>query len=141
LEADPVWLTFEDVSAIHLLQLALHGGTSGFKDEGLIESAVVAPKNLWIYESCDDVLALGIRLCAAISQNHGFIDGNKRTAAGALLQFVERNGYRIKVPDDVYILYDDVEYTRLAWWVLQLTNHEIDEVTMYELLINYVSEV
>lgn len=141
MEAEILWLTFEDVCTIHELQLKLHGGPPGFKDDNLVQAALAAPVNLHNYSDVEDPLQLGIRLCFSVAQNHGFVDGNKRAAAHAMIEFLSINGWSLKVPEDIYTTYENVEYTRLAWWVRQLTAHEIDEDIMYELLVAYVEEI
>ena len=47
---EPDWLTREIIIAIHDEQLAAHGGASGLRDMGLLESALDRPLNRWNYE-------------------------------------------------------------------------------------------
>lgn len=79
---EPLWLTYRDVLAIHDEQLRAFGGLAGVKDDNLIHSALASPRNTRLYEGEEDILSLAIRLCVALAKNHGFVDGNKRTAAG-----------------------------------------------------------
>lgn len=98
--AEPIWLTVDDIGAIHADQIEVFGGLSGVKDRGLIESAVNAPIHHFLYTGVFDVLTLGIRLCMAIARNHAFLDGDKRTATAAMVEFFYLNGYWLAVPDD-----------------------------------------
>ena len=53
-----VWILDEVVLAVHDEQLAEHGGLSGVRDRGAVESALARPRNLVAYEACDDVARL-----------------------------------------------------------------------------------
>jgi death on curing protein len=81
-------------------QIARFGGAEGIRDLGMIESALARPQQLYYYDGQSDILALAIRLGVAIAQNHGFVDGNKRTGAVAMLEFMVRNGYLLQMPND-----------------------------------------
>ena len=75
----PVWLDADLASAIHDRQLAEHGGPSGVRDSGALESALARPQNKWEYGE-DDLCALAAAYAFGIARNHPFADGNKRTA-------------------------------------------------------------
>ena len=75
-----VWVLDEVVLAVHDEQLAEHGGPSGIRDQGAVESALARPRNLAAYEACDDPARLAAAYAYGIAKNHGFADGNKRTA-------------------------------------------------------------
>jgi death-on-curing protein len=92
-----VWLSREIVLAIHDEQLAEHGGATGLRDAGLLESALARPLNHASYAEPDiaelaALYALGVR-------NHPFVDGNKRTGYVALETFLELNGALFPVSD------------------------------------------
>jgi death-on-curing protein len=97
---EPLWLELDEVLESQAEQLALFGGPPGIRDIGLIESAVLRPQNMYHYESVDDILVLAVRLGVGIAENHGFIDGNKRTGAVALIEFLAINGYFLDMPND-----------------------------------------
>ena len=65
--------------AVHERQLAEHGGLSGTKDFGLLESAMSRPINKHSYGE-NDLCALAAAYAFGIARNHPFNDGNKRTA-------------------------------------------------------------
>ena len=67
------------VLAIHDRQIAEHGGASGVRDSGAIESALARPMNL---AACGapDAAELAAAYAFGLVRNHGFVDGNKRTA-------------------------------------------------------------
>ncbi len=86
-----VWLSRDLVLAIHDEQLREHGGASGVRDAGLLESALARPRNAAGYGD-PDVAELGALYAIGIARNHPFVDGNKRTAFAALFTFLALNG-------------------------------------------------
>jgi len=98
--AEPLWLSLEDVLEIQIDQIARFGGANGVREKGLIESAVARSQQLFKYGSESDILTLAVRLGVGIAQNHGFVDGNKRTGAVAMLEFLIINGYYLNMADD-----------------------------------------
>lgn len=134
MDAEPVWLTFEDVRDIHENQITRFGGLEGIKDENLVHSAVSAPINLFHYEGIDDPLVLGIHLCAAVAQNHAFNDGNKRTATAAMIEFLALNGWDLVVPDD------EPDTPLLGQWVEKLVSGTLVPDQLHERLIHFVQE-
>ncbi len=86
------------VVAVHEAQLAEHGGDSGTRDAGLLDSALARPANLLAYGK-PDVFALAAAYGYGISRNHPFIDGNKRTGFVAAELFLRLNGYQLGASD------------------------------------------
>lgn len=76
---EPIWLDADIALAIHDRQLAEHGGPSGVRDQGLLESALAKPVNKWGYGE-NDMCALAAAYAFGVARNHPFTDGNKRTA-------------------------------------------------------------
>lgn len=93
-----VWLDRRLILSIHDIQLAEHGGDSGIRDDGLLESALARPRNHAGYND-PDIAELGAFYALGISRNHPFIDGNKRTAWSALVLFLSLNGMHFEPPD------------------------------------------
>lgn len=73
------WVALRVVLAIHDRQIAEHGGASGIRDLGVIESALARPMNLAAYGT-PDAAELAAAYAFGLARNHGFVDGNKRTA-------------------------------------------------------------
>jgi death-on-curing protein len=78
LRLEPVWLDAALALAIHDRQLAEHGGPSGLRDPGALESALARARNRWEYGE-DDLCSLAAAYGFGIARNHPFTDGNKRT--------------------------------------------------------------
>lgn len=53
------------------------------------------PRNLTAYEACDDIARLAAAYAYGIAKNHGFADGNKRTALVTADLFLMLNGYEL----------------------------------------------
>ena len=76
---EPEWLSLDIALAVHDRQLAEHGGPTGVRDQGGLESALARPINQWTYGE-DDLSALAAAYAFGIARNDPFTDGNKRTA-------------------------------------------------------------
>ena len=89
------WIEAQVVQAIHDRQLGEHGGLTGSRDPGAVESALARPQNLAAYGE-PDAAALAAAYAYGIARNHGFSDGNKRTAWVMARLFLADNGYRLR---------------------------------------------
>jgi death-on-curing protein len=89
------WVESSVVFAIHDRQLAEHGGMDGVRDPGLVESALARPANLARYGN-PDAADLAAAYAYGIANNHGFLDGNKRTAWVTARLFLADNGRRLE---------------------------------------------
>jgi death on curing protein len=114
--SEPFWLTRQIIVAIHDEQLAIHGGASGLRDEGMLESALDRPRNRWAYESAE-LAELAAAYAFGIARNHPFVDGNKRTSLLALYTFLGVNGIDFNVPE-----------AEAAAMILSLAAGEVDEL-------------
>ena len=92
---EPRWLDVELALAIHDRQLAEHGGGSGVRDPGLLESALARPINSWSYGEAD-AAALAAAYAFGVARNHPFVDGNKRTAWVLARLFLALNGHELR---------------------------------------------
>jgi death-on-curing protein len=102
------WIDANVVMAVHDRQLAEHGGSEGVRDAGGIESALSRPINLSNYGS-PDAADLAASYAYGVAKNHGFVDGNKRTAWIAARLFLADNGYRLSFdPLDAIRIMEDV---------------------------------
>ena len=75
------WVSASLVYAVHDMQLARHGGLAGLRDKNAVESAVARAQQLSTYgEPTPDAADLAASYAYGLARNHGFSDGNKRTA-------------------------------------------------------------
>ena len=97
----PRFLSVDDVLGLHQRQIDRYGGTTGIRDLGLLQSAVALPSasfdGAWLHGTVEEMAgAYLFHLC----QNHPFLDGNKRTAAMAMIAFLLLNDVRPTFSED-----------------------------------------
>ena len=120
------WLNADVLQAVHLEQLAEHGGAPGTRDEGLFESALARPQNLALYGE-PDAFDLAAAYAVGLAKNHPFIDGNKRTAYVAMELFLVLNGFELAADDAsatltmLSVAAGDIDEPRLAQWLREHT--------------------
>lgn len=99
----PELLTLDEVLSLHAEQIRRFGGTSGIRDLGLLQSAVGSVEatfdGVFLHET---IFAMAAAYLYGICRNHPFLDGNKRTALGAALTFLEMNGVAIDANEDSF---------------------------------------
>jgi death-on-curing protein len=119
---NPRWIDLSVVLAIHEQQIAEHGGSLGIRDLGMIESALGRPQNLLLYND-PDIFGLAAAYGYGLAQNHGFIDGNKRTAYVVTRLFLILNGYDISASAvDKVVTFEkvgkgEIDQAALASWL------------------------
>ena len=101
---EPVFLSREKVLELHRISLERHGGLDGLREPGLLDSALMQPEAAYYYGQGDSA-AIAAAYAFHIAQNQPFLDGNKRTAMGAALTFLEGNGIDVEKLDGAE-LYD-----------------------------------
>ena len=67
----------------------------GIRDRGALESALARPQTGYY----TDVIQEAAALWESLSQNHPFIDSNKRVAITTTAAFLRVNGYRLSFND------------------------------------------
>jgi death on curing protein len=89
----PVFLTLDEVLALHADQIERYGGSPGIRDAGPLESALAAPQasfdGAYLHPSVPEMAAAYL---FHLVKNHPFLDGNKRTGLAAALAFLGLNG-------------------------------------------------
>ncbi|HNV78817.1 MAG TPA: type II toxin-antitoxin system death-on-curing family toxin [Thermomonas sp.] len=100
-----VWINRSLALAIHERQMAEHGGGTGIRDEGLLESALARPHRLHAYgDPPPDFADLAASLAYGLARNHPFVDGNKRTAHVCYYAFLAINDVHLEAGlDEMYI--------------------------------------
>jgi len=109
---------------MHAMELAWHGGASGLRDEGLLESALARAQNIASYaEETPSLSVLAAAYGSGIVRNRPFLDGNERTGLVAAFTFIERNGFRVTASqhDAFHAFYDlaagKLSEDELAQWL------------------------
>ena len=107
-----ITLTKEQIFILHKCIYDRYGGSYGLRDEGLLDSALMAPFQTFagedLYPEDTDKIA---HMAYALICNHPFHDGNKRIGALALLTLLKINGYEVKATNE--------ELTELIYKVAQ----------------------
>ena len=83
--------TIDQVVRMHDWLIARYGGSYGIRDMGALESAILRPQ-MGYYDS---IIEEAAALMESLSQNHPFVDGNKRVAFTATDIFLRINGFYI----------------------------------------------
>lgn len=89
------WITKAALWILHAESVSEHGGSAGLRDVGLLDLALARPLNLLAYadaQSLPNMAELAASYTAGLSQNHAFVDGNKRAALLATGLFLYLNG-------------------------------------------------
>jgi len=115
-----VYLTVVEVLAIHEDQIERFGGSAGVRDPGQLEAALFRPQTGYY----PDIVAEAAALWESLSQNHPFVDGNKRSAFAVTCTFLSINGYTLIADEDKVIKFllplyraDRVTFDALETWL------------------------
>jgi len=87
--------TVEETLAVHAKLIMRFGGSHGIRDRGALESALARPQSGYYADLIQEAAALW----ESLSQNHPFIDGNKRAAVTVTAAFLKINGYLLRFED------------------------------------------
>jgi len=96
---EPTWLDRVFLETIHAALVREHSGQLGIRDSNLVDSALARAQNRWEYEPESDLADLAAAYGFGLVKNHGFLDGNKRTAFMAIYVFLAINGRELKAPE------------------------------------------
>jgi death on curing protein len=114
------YLTLAEVLAIHIDQIERYGGSHGVRDPGILESALFRPQTGYYSDLIEEAAALW----ESLSQNHPFLDRNKRTAFAATYTFLVINGAQLTATAQgtqtfLLALYDGNRFTfdKLVPWL------------------------
>jgi death on curing protein len=115
-----IYLSRDQILEIHRSMIRLYGGSDGVRDPVLLDSALAAPKagfgGDFFYKTVPEIAAVYLfHLC----QNHPFIDGNKRVAAGAAMVFADENGWSCRLTQD-----------ELADYTLQVASSQLSKAAL-----------
>jgi death on curing protein len=124
---EPIWLSKAVVLALQEEQLAEHGGRTGVRDEGLLDSALDRPKNRFLYGEAD-ICDCAAAYAYGLAKNHPFVDGNKRTSLVVSETFLNLNGYDLRATDEEVLM---------AW--LALADGTMSEAKLIEWFRKYAS--
>jgi death-on-curing protein len=116
------WIDRRALDLLHDESIAEHGGASGVRDEGLLDSALARPHHLVAYGE-PDVAALAAAYAFGLAKNHAFVDGNKRAAFLAAGMFLAINGWKLVTTQSeatlavLALAAGDIDEAEFAAWV------------------------
>jgi death-on-curing protein len=87
--------TVDEVIDAHAMIIARFGGALGIRDRGSLESALARPQSGYY----TDLIQEAASLWESLSQNHPFVDGNKRVGVTVTAAFLRVNGYLLDFED------------------------------------------
>jgi len=94
------FLELIEVLEIHQSRIDLYGGAHGLRDVGLLQSALAQPQAGFGGEPFHkDLYEMAAAYLFHLSQNHPFVDGNKRTALASCLVFLAFNRLELDVDE------------------------------------------
>ena len=97
----PEFLSIAEVLEIHRDQIDRYGGSLGIRDLGLLQSALAQPqvtfKGTFLHR---DLIEMGAAYLYHLTQNHPFLDGNKRVGAVACLVFLILNDVEVELSEE-----------------------------------------
>ncbi len=96
-----VYLSLDQVLALHKAQIDEYGGAHGVREKGGLEAAIARPQMTFGGEDLYPGIAdKGAALWHSLVMNHPFIDGNKRIGAMAAEFFLGLNGVDLLATDE-----------------------------------------
>lgn len=84
-----------DALTIHAQLIERFGGSHGLRDQGALESALARPQSGYYADLIEEAAAMW----ESLSQNHPFVDGNKRVSITVTMAFLTVNGVRVEFDD------------------------------------------
>lgn len=126
-----VYLSIEQIEALHDSQVDAYGGAGGLRDRAGLESAVARPAMTFGGEDLySDLAAKAAALMHSLVMNHPFVDGNKRVGAQAALVFILVNESELNVSSDelvettLALARGELDAESLAIWFRQRISSE-----------------
>ena len=126
-----LYISVQQIEALHASQLEAYGGLGGLRDRGALESAVARPAMTFGGEDLyPDLAAKAAALMHSLVMNHPFVDGNKRVGAQAAIVFVVVNSSDLRVSSDelvdltLAVARGEVDAESLAIWFRQRISSE-----------------
>ncbi|MBE9034407.1 type II toxin-antitoxin system death-on-curing family toxin [aff. Roholtiella sp. LEGE 12411] len=127
----PKFVKKEDVIRIHSELISEYGGSLGIRDEGFLDSAIYQAQATFGGELLHPtILEQAAAYLFHITNNHAFVDGNKRTAFAVMVTFLNENNYEINMAQE-----EAYELT------IQVAENNISKEELTAILKNYITEI
>lgn len=120
----------EKVLLLHQIMAEATGGSSGVRDDALLESAIESAyatfDGIGLYPTKEEKAA---KLGFSLISNHAFVDGNKRIGMYIMLSFLDINGVKIEASNDdvvrlgLSVADGSAKYNEILAWIM---SHKIN---------------
>ena len=124
-----ILLTVEEITALHDKLIDRTGGSHGLRDQSLLESAIYsAMSGFGDNEAYPTVEEKAARLMFSLTNNHAFVDGNKRIGVFTMLMTLQLNNVRINYTQDelislgLSVAAGKTEYAEILDWIIKHKN-------------------
>ncbi len=121
-----ILLTKEEIIRIHTRLIDRTGGSHGLRDEGLLESAIYSAESSFedyeLYSTAEEKAA---RLCYSLTNDHAFVDGNKRIGVMVMLLTLRLNGVSLSYTQQelielgLSVAKNESQYDDILSWINQ----------------------
>jgi death-on-curing protein len=118
------WIDKQLLIMLHDESLVMHGGASGVRNQGLLDSALNRAPNLAMYGN-PDFADLAAAYGLGLAKNHAFVDGNKRVAFLSIGLFLGLNDYKLNATQVdatltmLALAAGDIDEANFASWIRQ----------------------
>ena len=119
-----IWLSDRQIKYLHSELIKVTGGLDGLRDDNLLQAALLSPLPTYgLVELFPTVIEKAARLACGLTQNHPFVDGNKRIGAHAMLVTLKLNGISLSFTQqelsDIFLRLtaSEISFTELNAWV------------------------
>lgn len=121
-----ILLTVEEVIELHEKLIERTGGSHGLRDRNLLESAVFSAMSGFAdSEAYPTVEEKAARLMFSLTNNHAFVDGNKRIGVLTMLMTLQLNNVKINYTQaelsslGLSVADGKTEYAQILDWILE----------------------
>lgn len=95
-----IWVPLTAIVVVHDRQISRHGGATGLRDRGLLESGTARALNRASHDETASHYDIAAAYAFGLAKAHAFVDGNKRTAFVTAVTYLRLNGLEFR-PDPV----------------------------------------
>lgn len=121
-----ILLTVEEIIALHNKLIEKTGGSHGLREQSLLESAVYSAMSAFgDNEAYPTVEEKAARLMLSLTNNHAFVDGNKRIGVLTMLMTLQLNNVKINytqaelVSLGLSVADGKTEYNEILDWIMK----------------------
>lgn len=131
-----IYLTNDDLTFLHDIEIEQFGGIYGIRDEGLLDSVSVAPyQNVFGKELYPTIFDKAAKYLYDFSRYQIFLDGNKRSGLCISTAFLSMNGYQL-----------NMDFSQVYDLTMKIANGKIDSLEkissiLKENSVSYLKEI